>query len=250
MKRILLIVAFTFSTQLFSQIVTDRPDQTEASSTVPKGSFQIEMGLVSQDFDKATIKSFQGPSTLIRYGLSDNFELRLFNQYESNKAKYSGTDLKYSGLSDIEVGFKLQLLKKESVNTEIALMSHAILPTAKDALTNMKVGTINKLSISHVLSDKIGVGYNIGYDYVGEISSLTYSLALGVSLSDKFGCYIEPYGSLSEGGFFESNFDFGVTYLAKDNLQFDISYGTGLNNNMHYFSTGFSWNIPQFLKKK
>lgn len=245
-----LFLICTTITVCSQNIITDRPDQTEASSTVPKNSFQIEMGIVSQTSNDNAVTNFSGPSTLLRYGITETVELRLFNQFESNEIELEGGNIKSSGLSDIEIGAKIQLFKKEGVNTEIAIMSHAIIPTAKDELTNDKIGTINKLSISHSLSETIGLGYNVGYDYVNRVSAFTYSVALGVALGDKFGLYVEPYGSLAEGNQFESNFDAGITYLAKNNLQFDVSYGTGLNNDMEYVSAGFSWNIPQFLKTK
>ena len=245
-----LFLICTTITVCSQNIITDRPDQTEASSTVPKNSFQIEMGIVSQTSNDNTITNFSGPSTLIRYGISEKVELRLFNQFESNKIELEGGNSKGSGLGDIEIGTKIQLFKNEGVNTEIAFMSHAIIPTAKDELSNNSIGTIYKLSISHSINDKIGVGYNIGYDNVNKVSALTYSVAIGFALAEKIGFYVEPYGALAEGNNFESNFDAGITYLAKNNLQLDISYGTGLNNDMQYISAGFSWNISEFLKTK
>jgi len=132
------------------------------------------------------------------------------------------------------------------VRHKIAFLSHLIVPTAKRELTNDKVGTINKLSISHAISEKIGLGYNVGYDYFGNGSgNLTYSIAIGVSLSDKIGFY----GEFTEFESHLASFDTGFTYLLKDNFQLDISYGTELNYGMNYFSTGFSWNINTQKKK-
>lgn len=85
---------------------------------------------------------------------------------------------------------------------------------------------------------------------MGGLSSFTYSTALGFSISKKLGGYIEPFGAFHEGGFYESFFDTGLTYLIRDNFQLDVSYGFGLNNDMHYFSTGFSWNIPHLSRAK
>jgi len=148
-----LLLICTAITVCSQDIITDRPDQTEASTTVPKNSFQIEMGIVSQTSNDNAVTNFSGPSTLLRYGITETVELRLFNQFESNEIELEGGNIKSSGLSDIEIGAKIQLFKKEGVNTEIAIMSHAIIPTAKDELTNDKIGTINKLSISHSLSE-------------------------------------------------------------------------------------------------
>lgn len=246
MKLRISIITLLFSLSVFSQqIITDRPDQTESSSTIPKGSLQIEMGIVAGS--RENINSFTGPSTLLRYGIADWIELRLFNQYESYKRELFDETNKVSGFSDLEIGTKIQLFKKEGVNTEIAFLSHAIIPTAKDELSNDKMGVINKLSIAHQLSERLGLGYNIGYDYVGQTHAFTYSAALGFGITNNFGAYIEPYGVYAEQGFFESYFDFGFTYLTSDNFQLDASYGFGTNNDMQYFSLGFSWNIPHLF---
>lgn len=237
-KKLLFIASLFFWCSIYSQnIVTDRPDQTESSSTISKGSLQIEMGLVALTVEDNSEKNFAGPSTLLRYGITEKIELRIFNQYESNKMNLDGGELKVSGLSDLELGFKVQLFKKENVNTEIAFLSHAIIPTANDELSNKKLGTINKLSISHTISESISVGYNVGYDYIDHLSSFTYSAVLGFAFSKSFGAFFER-------GFFESNFDIGITFLMNPKFQLDVSYGTGINNDMQYVSTGFSWNIP------
>ncbi len=242
LKRICtLILLFTIGTVSAQQIITDRPDQTEASSIVPLKSFQIEAGVLFQRSGGIQANSY--PSILWRYGISETFELRLLTEYETNKMV--NTSLKNSGISDIQIGTKIQLFQKEGVNTEIAFLSHLIIPSAKDGITNGELGTINKLSISHSISEKVGIGYNVGYDYFGIGSgSLTYSLALGFSLTEKWGFYIEPFGEFVNFDNHFASFDTGFTYLANNNLQLDISYGTGLNYEMNYFSTGFSWVIP------
>lgn len=245
-KRICtLTLLFTIGTISAQQIITDRPDQTEASSIIPLKSFQIEAGVLFQR--SGGIQANTYPSILWRYGISETFELRLLTEYETNKI--ANTSLQNNGISDIQIGTKIQLFKKEGVNTEIAFLSHLIIPSAKNGITNDKLGTINKLSISHSISEKVGIGYNVGYDNFGSGSgNLTYSLALGFSLSDKIGFYVEPFGEFVEFDTHLANFDTGFTYLVHDNLQLDISYGTGLNYGMNYFSTGFSWVIPHTKK--
>lgn len=248
-KKIVLLCVLVLTLNTFSQgIVTDRPDQTESSVTVGKNDFQIESGVLYQKSDNSN--SFLGPSTLSRYGFTNGVELRFVSQYESTETGLEGGNISYSGFNDLEFGAKIQLLKKETINTEIAFLSHVIIPTAKENLTSDQVGVVNKLSISHSISDKIGLGYNIGYDYAGKQSSLTYSAALGFQLSNSVGFYIEPYGEWGESNNFESNFDVGFTYLVNDNFQLDASYGVGLNNDMQYLALGFSWKIQHFLVKK
>ena len=67
-----------------AQIITDRPDQTESSSTVEKGALQIESGfLVGFEGDYSnSITQLLAPTTLFRQGISNRFELRIVSQFE------------------------------------------------------------------------------------------------------------------------------------------------------------------------
>lgn len=244
-KCTLIIVLLIFCLGIKAQqIVTDRPDQTESSTTVPLKSLQIESGILFGNYENGLIKQTLIPSTLLRYGLTKGIELRFVQQFEN--IKNDVTSQSDFGISDLEIGAKIQLLKEELINTEIAFLSHLILPTGSEALTIDKFRTINKLAISHALDNKLGLGYNLGYHYFSEgDGNLTYSAALGIGLGEKFGTYIELYGEYAEFTDWGTNFDSGLTYLVKNNLQLDISFGLGLNHKMHYFSLGFSWNISK-----
>lgn len=242
-KCILLFVLFAISFGTRAQtIVTDRPDQTESSLTVPLKSLQIESGILITNEESGLINQILIPTSLFRYGLTDRLELRLVQQFENSENDV--TSQNNFGISDLVIGAKIQLLKKENINTQIAFLSHLILPIGSNELTNDKFGTVNKLAISHTISDHMGLAYNIGYDNFGEgKGDISYSLSSGLGLTNKVGTYVEFYGTYAEFSDWVTNFDSGLTYLLKDNLQLDISFGLGLNHKMHYFSLGCSWNI-------
>jgi hypothetical protein len=237
---VLLVVNFGFS----QTIATDRPDQTESSSVIPKGSFQIESGILV-GFTSDDIFSEQQlllPTTLFRISITKGIELRVLSQFESTTNKT--LDQTSTGISDLEVGTKVQIFKKQHSKTEIAFLSHLVIPTGTNGLTNNSYGTVNKLAVSHVLSGKLGVGYNIGYSYFGEGNGdLGYSLSFAFRITNKLGVYAEPYGALLNIDTHESNFDAGFTYLIQDNFQLDFSFGTGINHNMNYLALGASVNI-------
>ncbi len=238
--RILIIISLCLLLNpLNAQIITDRPDQTESSSTVGKGNLQIESGfLIGFEGEDLSTRQILAPTTLMRYGITKGFELRFVSQFESFKI----LDKSFQGISDLEIGTKIQIFQKEDVNTEIAFLSHLVVPTGSPEISADVFGTVNKLSISHSLNDNIGLGYNLGYDYMSEgIGSLTYSLAFGFGVNKKVGIYAEPYGAWNDFEDFIVNFDAGFTYLANQNLQFDFSFGTGLNQKMNYISIGASW---------
>ena len=245
-----LTVLFFAQLMLPQGIVTDRPDQTESSVTVGNKTVQIEMGAMYLTASDIDFESFMGPQMLLRYGISNGVELRFTTQYKSSKFDLGDDELKFKGINDLQIGAKFQFLKKDNMNTEIAFLSHLVIPVSGNYLESDKVGVINKLAISHVISNSINVGYNIGYDYLASTSFLTYSLAVGVGISEMIGLYVEPFGIWGESNIFESNFDVGFTFLLNPNFQLDTSYGLGLNNNMNYYSVGFSWRNEGFLKKK
>lgn len=246
-RSIIILTFLIIGKSAFAQsIITDRPDQTESSSTVLKGSLQIESGILfgSAKDDFFSEEVLLAPSVLWRYGITNGIELRLLTEFASVKDNLSNSTI--NGVSDLQIGTKIQLLKKEDINTEIAFLSHAIIPTAKNNLSLNELGVVNKLAISHMLSKGVGLGYNIGYDYYGFGSgNLTYSLAIGFAVSNKIGFYVEPYGEIIEFNNHLVNFDTGFTYLIKNNGQLDVSFGTGINNKMNFVSLGYSLNISK-----
>jgi len=70
-------------------------------------------------------------------------------------------------------------------------------------------------------------------------------MVLGVGVNEKVAIYIEPYGELIDMAEFVLNFDTGLTYLVKDNVQLDFSFGTGLTHKMNYISIGCCWKITR-----
>lgn len=247
MKKILLITALLIAVtygEIMAQIVTDRPDQTESSSTVPGGALQLETGvLVSYDGSShISTRQILLPTTLLRYGITNGVELRVVNQLESIKFNNE----KYQGISDLEVGTKIEIINSEKRNIEVAFLTHLIIPTGSTELSSGKYGTVNKISVSHVVSDNVGIGYNLGYNYLGVGSGdLTYSLVFGIGVNEKVSVYVEPYGEITDFKEFVSYIDAGFTYLVKENFQLDFSFGSGINKRMNFVSTGFSWLIER-----
>ena len=236
----LLCCSITLAAQ---EIITDRPDQTESSSTIQKGNLQIESGLLLEFLGEdisCSERNILAPTTLIRYGLLDFAELRIVSQIES--VKNNSTSV--TGISDLEIGTKLQLLKKEKSLLEIALLSHIIIPTGSKEVSSNTTGSINKLCVSHRSNTNISIAYNLGYNYFGSgKGNPTYSFVLGSAINDKASVYLEPYGELIEFEDNVININSGITYLLKDNFQLDFSFGTGINHIFNYTAIGFSWNI-------
>ena len=248
-KPFLISVIILLNFSVNAQIVTERPTQSESALVLPVNSFQIESGMIYQKTgeDMFSDAGFTAPVTLFRYGIAKFIELRLITSYQKNIIGYHySTPYKISGFNDIEVGTKIQIFKSDNSNTDIAFVTHLSIPTGSPMFTNNDYASINKIAVSHGITDYIGVGYNLGYkyDFSGE-STLLYSLSLGVNVNSKFGFFIEPYGDLTEFSEHTSSINGGIFYQIKDNLQADFSFGTGMNHTMNFYAVGFGWNISR-----
>ena len=232
MKIKFFLISFFVSIIGWGQIITDRPDQTESSVTLPNNILQIESGFSFQDEEVF--------NTLFRYGISKNVELRLSTNLLFLDS-YDGLNIDSPEFGDLELGAKIQLFSSEDSSTTAAFLTHLSLPTASKYFSNNGYGTLNRLLISHDISETFSIGYNIGYNKVyGEKGAFIYTLAFAKSIN-KWGIYAEIFGEKIKDGS-QSNFDAGITHLVNDRLQLDLSFGEGLNNNLSYLSLGASWN--------
>ncbi len=229
----LILVFFFIHTISWGQIITDRPDQTESSVTLPINILQVESGYSFQEEEVF--------NTLFRYGISNSIELRLNTNLLFLDRYNNGLWLDSPKFGDLELGAKIQIFNFEERHTTIAFLTHLSIPTASKYYSNNEYGTLNRLLVSHDLSKTFSIGYNIGYNKIyREEGVFIYTLAIAKSIN-KWGFYAEIFGE-QENNSFQSNFDAGITYLIKNNLQFDLSFGEGLNNDLSYFSIGISWN--------
>lgn len=138
------------------------------------------------------------------------------------------------------------MFQKEDSRTEVAFLTHLVIPTGSAGHSNDAFGTINKLAVSHEINDHLGLGYNLGFNYLGSgKGDLTYSLVLGVGVGEKVGIYAEAYGEWVNLEDYLHKFDTGLTYLLKENLQLDFSFGTGINHRMNYLSVGCVWKLER-----
>lgn len=246
-----LLLAISISTIVIAQtetrdLVTDRPDQTESSITVPHKSLQIETGFVKETQGNTTGLAYN--TTLLRYGLLENLELRFGLEYLGEKNDQTNID--YSGLSPLYAGFKINVRKEDGWKPEVAFLGAIAMPfTADDAFKPKDVAANMHFALSHTLSDRFSLGYNIGIEWDGDNAtpSYPYSLALGISLIDKLGMYIEGFGAFMENNNTELLTDGGFTYLILPNFQADISGGIGLTDNAidNYLSIGLTYRLPQ-----
>jgi len=229
-------------------IVTDRPDATEAASVVPKGYLQIETGGLYESFEVNNIKLERTVfnTTLLRYGILDNLELRVGWNYEEQKL--TGQTNVLNGLSPLLFGMKIAIAEEKNGMPEIAFIGHLFLPfTASTDFKPETTGADFRFSVAHTLSENTSLGYNFGAQWGDDASEIAYiyTIAYGIGLTDKIGFYAELYGDFPENGKANHFWDAGFTWLLQSNLQFDVTVGTSITAGQDIlFSTGLSYRLP------
>jgi hypothetical protein len=237
---ITLLLIVNQSNNCFAQdMITDRPDQTESSVSLSPGFFQLESGTVLENTPQTQV--WIANSTLFRYGVIKGLEMRMVTeiiQVESESVNNSGT----LRMGDMQVGVKYQFLSQEKLTA--AVIAHAIFPTGDEVLTSGQTGFSGVFCVSTVVGDKLSLGANAGYKQTDAENELAvFSTAAGYPLNSRLGFYAEVFGrgyGLEEMYW---HYDNGFTYMIHENLQADLSFGTGLNARYGYYSLGISWRM-------
>lgn len=155
MKNKILLLFLLISSSIYSQelepIQADRPDQTETPVIVPKGMFQVETGFTFQKND-AFNKSLSLPSTLWKYGVNENLELRLITEFLSEEINNE----KFNGISPVSVGLKVKLTDENGIIPNTSFVGHISLPNAasKEFKTEFFAPEF-RFVMQHTLSEKI-----------------------------------------------------------------------------------------------
>ncbi|HUY89179.1 MAG TPA: transporter [Pirellulales bacterium] len=118
----------------YNIINTDRPDFTDAVYSVGKGVTYLETGYTFHKIDDGPthISTRQLPESLLRYGLTNEFELRLkWNGYLMTDYKdYSqNIHLTQFGGEDLDAGFKWELIQQQGWRPMFTVVSGILIPT-------------------------------------------------------------------------------------------------------------------------
>ncbi len=240
---------------LEAPLVTDRPDFTEASSTVGLGVVQLEIGY-TYTFDQTPTDSTENNSygePLARIGMLANwFELRLGWNHANEIVTTAGVQAVTSGSEDLYIGVKLGLTPQSCLLPEMALIPQMTVPTA--STNNFGAGEvlpgvnwIYSWEINDFISTAGSSQINRALDEITMRPYLEFaqSWTIAYSLTDELGAYTEWFALIPDGAnsaLPEHFFNGGFTYLFSDDIQFDIRAGVGLNDSAadYFMGLGFS----------
>lgn len=226
-------------------IVTDRPDFTEASSTVGLGVIQIEAGYTLAFDGDSSSHSWGEP--LVRAGVLANWlELRIAAFPTSNSIDRGSSRPAESGLEDLYLGMKIGLTPQAGILPELAVMPQMTIPTGHSSFTSDRVLPGLNLLYGWDITETYSFGGSTQYNSAVDDAQSRYdewaqSLTVGRSITDELASYLEwfaffPHSAIDTKP--EHYLNGGFTFLATDDVQFDIRAGMGLSDAAEDFFVG------------
>lgn len=184
MKKMLLFLAFIIAAA-GAPLYAARPLSTDDAGTVEKGRFETEISFNHcQSRPEGTGKS---PAISIKHGLTDRMDIGLGFSHSTEKDD-DGNTVGW-GMSPLEVGFKLALLKERPTLPDISVSA------------GLETGSAG-YGINLILSrgyGNLGLHYNLGYNASGEAmvkGSIGTSLAAEYIFAEKFRICAELNGEM------------------------------------------------------
>jgi hypothetical protein len=223
---------------------SDRPGQGQSPNTVDAGHVQLEIGVLTDTFDRdngVSTRLSQFGSYLIKLGITNDAEIEFgLTPYASQRVTdrtIGQTDIAH-GIGDSSVAARFNLLGNDSGDVVIAILPALKLPTAAQGLGNNGVEFSLGLPINimtpdgWVLAAQPGTGWfrdalDTGYhaNFVGS-ASLKHPV-----FTDDFAVALELFGVIS-GDHAEPDYftlDPSATWMVTPTVQLDLGVDIGLN---------------------
>ncbi|MGN6211223.1 transporter [Parafilimonas sp.] len=235
------------NTDTFSQerIATDRPDQTETATLVPKNFFQGEFG-----FGKISIHNNEytvvHPTGLLKYGLTKNFELRLEGNFITEYNQLIPQPKTTRGLEPLQIGFKTALFEGKNIIPRTSFITHIALPfLATQEFKAQYIAPSFVLVMDNDITNTMDIGYNFGaaWDGFSTTPEWIYTVSFGFDMSKKFSGYIETFGALKKNEPAKHSIDGGLCYYISNDVKLDAYAGSGVSKHADnsFFGIGISF---------
>jgi len=266
---VLCLLSLSSYSQTSKSIVSGRPGQAIAPVCVGKNVFQIETGF---DFTGTSSPSgvYMAPeqeflnqsqsylnATLLRFGLGERVEMH--SGWEFRNDDYSLVDTlgaaqnsSVGGISFSSVGWRFTILEGEGLKPSVAYQFSMKLNILTEVYKLSQVAPNMNVAASSNITDNLTITITWWMNWDGENPRQTafYIFNVGYSLGDKFGIFVENYGSFGTE-LLDIKYDGGIAFLINNDLQLDLlgGYGSYKGTTSWFASLGISWRV-NFSEKK
>ena len=200
---------------------TDRPGYTWGTDVLPLHKISWENGF-SIERDAEGNRTITMPSTIVRYGIFENVELRVSTDFPLHEEVGSLT--KQMGISPLTFGTKIKCYDGDGLIPSIGVLAEFQSPHigSTDFLPSHLAPSLY-LIFENAINDWFYVCYNAGAEWDGETATPTtfLSLCLGFNILENLGAYAETFNYLHPEGN-EYYTEFGFCLALSPRLQLDI----------------------------
>jgi Putative MetA-pathway of phenol degradation len=227
----------------------DEPIAVPNRPTVSTPARPVQAGVLEAEWGVDAAVSHRDINGLFKFGVTNNFELRLAN---NPFIADSGNE----GLGDTAFGFKYRLTQDSGHQPSIALMYMAKLPTPANALRSGELDHAFTLLVSKDLG-KHHFDFNLIASMLGRLQggfdrSYLNALAWSHPIRGKWGATAELFGTTSPNPSTPSNAQFlaAGTYSVRPRLVLDFGMTARITGNVPdaMFIAGFTYSIADLYR--
>ena len=187
-------IALAQDKESLPELVTDRPDFTEATEVVGAGVAQVEVGFTLDR--EGAFRHLSGPELLLRSGISKRLEFRFGG--DGFLAQAGDGEKWQKGHSDTELGLKISIWKQRHYLPAFSIIPMISTPTGSHLFSSGSYDPTLKLAFSGDLPHGFSLGGNVNFSSLDSESGRTlqkaFSASLGHSIGAGFDAYWEIYG--------------------------------------------------------
>lgn len=229
-----------------SEIVTDRPDVTESSIVVPKGSLQLENGL-TWTTDHGS-QSFDGSQSLLRFGLFTRTEFRIV--VPDYLGGITGTNA--TGFGDLALGMKQQIGPLPG-GIDLSVIVALSLPTGASRVSSHGYDPFIKFPWSKDLRTGWSIGgmQSLFWNTDGQRRNGDWEPTFYIekAITKPWDAFAEYAGDFSQRGGPSEIAHFGTAYRIAPRQQVDFHFGFGISRvaPTRFFAVGYSIRIDKLF---
>lgn len=231
--------AIPAAAQADDTIATDRPDFVESSNVVGKGRMQVETSVaLDRDSRHGTRETVWSTPTLLRFGVSDNVELRVesdgaMRQRASARGSATTTE---RGYADASLGVKWHAMDAADAMPSVGILLHADLATGSAAFREQGTRPSARVVAEWELPNDMSIGIMPGIGYAKRDGGTVFGilgLVAGKAWTERLRSFVElsspQIARVAKGGS-EASVTVGSAFLIKKNCQVDMALSRGLNH--------------------
>lgn len=239
----MLLAAFCHAQEDDFSFPADRPGNVWGTEVLPFTRCSWENGFsYERDHDSRTIVL---PSTIIRYGIFENVELRVGTDFQFFEEQPFQT--KSYGIMPLTIGTKIYCYEGKGAFPSVAVLAQLQSPHvgSPDLLPDHLAPSMY-LIFENDINDRLVLCYNAGTEWDGVTATPTTFLGLNLwfGITDDLGTYIETSNYLHpDGNQYLS--EIGLTFTPMPRLQLDVEADFDVQNLKDYFRVGcgIAWRI-------